>query len=68
MQGADAPGRFLDEIDADELVFGNLFQKPIKDRLPWGTSIAIKAMQSVYLHSPDSRRPQYAHATKRCRV
>ena len=40
-------GRFLDEVDTDELVFGNLFQKPIRDQLPWGTSIAIKAMQYV---------------------
>lgn len=61
-------GRFLDEIDADELVFGNLFQKPIRDQLPWGTSIAIKAMQfldpsiqlDVYADKPWALSPTLA--------
>ena len=42
---ADIVGRFLDPVDADDLVFGNMFEKPIKSQLPWGSSIAIKAMQ-----------------------
>ncbi|KAL7416809.1 hypothetical protein BDY24DRAFT_378323 [Mrakia frigida] len=37
-------GRFLEEIDGDDLVFGNVFENPIRDSLPWGTSVAVKFM------------------------
>ena len=38
-------GRFLDGPNADEVVFGNVFEKPIRDSLPWGTSVATKFMR-----------------------
>ncbi|TIB71416.1 DUF1769-domain-containing protein [Wallemia mellicola] len=31
-----------DDVDCDDLIFGNQFERPIRDRLPWGTSIAVK--------------------------
>jgi len=36
-------GRFLDGPSTNDLVFGNQFDKPIKQLLPYGTSIALKA-------------------------
>ncbi|KAK0527274.1 hypothetical protein OC834_004488 [Tilletia horrida] len=36
-------GRFLEEVSTDDVVFGNQFDKPIKQLLPYGTSIALKA-------------------------
>jgi hypothetical protein len=35
-------GRFLQPVSADDVVFGNLFQKAIRDYLPYGTSAALK--------------------------
>jgi hypothetical protein len=35
-------GKYLDAISADDLLFGNVFEKPIRASLPWGTSIAMK--------------------------
>lgn len=37
-------GKFLEDLTADEVVFGNTFERPIKDSLPWGTSVATKFM------------------------
>lgn len=37
-------GRFKDEVDGDQVMWGNVFEKPIRDSLPWGTSIATKFM------------------------
>ena len=33
-------GRFLKEVNTNDVVFGNQFDKPIKDHLPYGTSVA----------------------------
>ena len=40
-------GKFLDDPTADEVVFGNVFERPIRDSLPWGTSVAVKFMKWV---------------------
>lgn len=37
-------GKFLEDLIADEVVFGNTFERSIKDSLPWGTSVATKFM------------------------
>ena len=47
---ADAPtspslGRFLREYTADDILFGNIFDRPFK--LPWGFSAALKFMKYV---------------------
>lgn len=31
-----------DEVDCDDLVFGNQFMRPIRDQLPWGSGMAVK--------------------------
>jgi hypothetical protein len=36
-------GRFLRPICADDVLFGNTFDRPLK--LPWGSSAALKFMQ-----------------------
>ena len=41
----DCAGRFLKEYSADELLFGNVFDRPLK--LPWGFSAALKFMKCV---------------------
>ena len=38
-------GRFLQHHSADEILFGNTFDKPLK--LPWGSGAALKFMQYV---------------------
>mgnify|MGYP002718908308 CR=1 FL=1 len=38
-------GKFLDAPTADEVVFGNVFERPIRDSLPWGTAVAVKFMK-----------------------
>ncbi|EJU02289.1 hypothetical protein DACRYDRAFT_99950 [Dacryopinax primogenitus] len=38
-------GRFLEEISADDLMFGNIFDRPII--LPWGTSAVMSFMSLV---------------------
>ena len=37
-------GRFTEELDGDQVMWGNVFERPIRDSLPWGTSIATKFM------------------------
>lgn len=32
----------MKDVSADDVVFGNVFDQPIRDQLPWGTSIAVK--------------------------
>jgi Protein of unknown function (DUF1769) len=46
-------GRFLRPISADDVLFGNTFDHPLK--LPWGSGAALKFMQyiSLPLHSTD---------------
>lgn len=34
----------MEEVNGDDILFGNVFEHPIKDHLPWGTSIATKFM------------------------
>lgn len=34
--------RSFSRVAGDDLVFGNVFEKPIKDSLPWGTAVAVK--------------------------
>jgi hypothetical protein len=36
-------GRFLKPYSADDILFGNTFDKPLK--LPWGSSAALKFMK-----------------------
>lgn len=48
-------GRFLDEPMGDEVVFGNVFEKPIRDSLPWGTSVAVKFMKWVFIIPPSTK-------------
>ena len=40
-------GRFLRPTNADDCVFGNTFDKPIRDRLPFGTGAALKAISYI---------------------
>ncbi|KIR26386.1 hypothetical protein I309_04725 [Cryptococcus deuterogattii LA55] len=40
--GIVVKGNFLEDLTADEVVFGNTFERSIKDSLPWGTSVATK--------------------------
>jgi len=51
-------GRFLEEISADELMFGNTFDRPIS--LPWGSSAVLSFMSLVdptLSHDLQSQRP-----------
>ncbi|CDS01326.1 uncharacterized protein SPSC_05359 [Sporisorium scitamineum] len=50
-------GRFKTPVNADDLVFGNEFDKPIKDHLPYGTSVAL---QFVKLIDPNLEHDLYA--------
>lgn len=50
-------GRFKSSVNADDLVFGNEFDKPIKDHLPYGTSVAL---QFVKLVDPNLEHDLYA--------
>ena len=38
-------GRFLETMCADDILFGNIFDRPFK--LPWGFSAALKFMKYV---------------------
>lgn len=38
-------GRFLQPYTADDIMFGNTFDRALK--LPWGTSAALKFMRYV---------------------
>ncbi|KAH9441529.1 hypothetical protein MJO28_002680 [Puccinia striiformis f. sp. tritici] len=40
-------GRFLQETNADDCMWGNSFDRPIRDRLPYGTSVALKAISYI---------------------
>ncbi|MBW0480376.1 hypothetical protein O181_020091 [Austropuccinia psidii MF-1] len=40
-------GRFLQLTNADDCVFGNTFDHPIRDRLPYGTAAALKAISYI---------------------
>ena len=54
-------GRFLREYSADDLLFGNVFDRPFK--LPWGFSAALKFMQYVpgrLARPPDRTDPSRA--------
>jgi hypothetical protein len=61
-------GRFLKPANADEVVFGNVFSKPIRDHLPYGTSAALKVVryidpsleQDVYADEPWAWSPLIA--------
>jgi len=48
--GVAYPGRFLRPISADDVLFGNTFDRPLK--LPWGSAAALKFMQYVPLCIP----------------
>ena len=37
------PGRFLQTHSADDIIFGNVFDRPLK--LPWGFGAALKFMR-----------------------
>lgn len=40
-------GRFKKQVEVDEVEFGNLFDQPIRDRLPWGTTAALTAIKYI---------------------
>lgn len=40
-------GRFLQPIDADDCLWANMFDKPIRDRLPYGTTVALKGISYI---------------------
>ncbi|WAR53014.1 hypothetical protein PtB15_2B442 [Puccinia triticina] len=40
-------GRFLQPTTADDCMWGNSFDRPIRDRLPYGTSVALKAISYI---------------------
>ena len=40
-------GRFKNDVDVDDVEFGNLFQEPIRDKLPYGTSVALHAVSYI---------------------
>jgi len=52
-------GRFLQDESLDEVVFGNIFERPIRDQLPYGTSLAIK-----FVHYLDPALKQDLYADK----
>ncbi|WFD31639.1 hypothetical protein MSPP1_002678 [Malassezia sp. CBS 17886] len=40
-------GRFCSAVNTDDLVFGNTFDQPIRDSLPYGTSLALRFVRLV---------------------
>ncbi|GMK53912.1 hypothetical protein CspeluHIS016_0104980 [Cutaneotrichosporon spelunceum] len=40
-------GRYLDGVGGDDLVFGNVFERPIRGSLPWAATVATKFMRFV---------------------
>ncbi|KAJ9111561.1 hypothetical protein QFC20_002535 [Naganishia adeliensis] len=56
-------GRFLKPTSADDILFGNVFEKPIRNSLPWGTSIAMKFINSPTLASMNCLSIRKARAT-----
>lgn len=53
-------GRFLKDYNTDEIVWGNVFDKPIRDSLPYGTSAVVKFIQ----HRVDGALEQDLYADK----
>ena len=45
LKSARWAGTFLDTMDMDEVMFGNVFEKPIRNSLPWGTAVGVKFIQ-----------------------
>lgn len=43
-------GRFLQEHNADDILFGNVFDKPLP--IPWGFSTILGFMQCAYMPPP----------------
>ncbi|CAO1624101.1 unnamed protein product [Sympodiomycopsis kandeliae] len=50
-------GRFLEEVSSNDVVFGNQFDKPIRDHLPYGTSVALQFVKVV---DPNMKHDLYA--------
>lgn len=50
-------GRFLEAANTDDIVFGNQFEKPIRDHLPYGTSLALQFVKVV---DPNMQHDLYA--------
>ncbi|WFD27263.1 hypothetical protein MNAN1_002259 [Malassezia nana] len=50
-------GRFLDGVHCDNLVFGNTFDEPIRDNLPYGTSLALRFLSAI---DPNLKHDLYA--------
>jgi hypothetical protein len=50
-------GRFLKPTSADDILFGNVFEKPIRNSLPWGTSIAMKFIKYVEVECQEAEIP-----------
>ncbi|GAA5855196.1 hypothetical protein JCM8547_008979 [Rhodosporidiobolus lusitaniae] len=40
-------GRWKDEVGVDEVLFGNVWSKPIRDFLPYGTAAALRVVKYV---------------------
>lgn len=40
-------GQFKRAVCVDDVEYGNQFEKPIRDRLPWGTSVALRAINII---------------------
>ncbi|GAA99506.1 uncharacterized protein L969DRAFT_16813 [Mixia osmundae IAM 14324] len=40
-------GRFLKPVKSHELVFGNTFDRPLRDSLPYGTSVALRFVNLI---------------------
>jgi hypothetical protein len=40
-------GRFKKTVCVDDVEYGNQFERPIKDKLPWGTSVALRAINII---------------------
>lgn len=50
-------GRFLKQVNTNDVVFGNKFDKPIRDHLPYGTSVALQFVRVV---DPNMQHDLYA--------
>jgi len=61
-------GRFKKEVNADDVLYGNVFEKPIRDHLPYGTAAALKFVnfvdpsleQDIYADKPWALSPLVA--------
>ncbi|KAK4048381.1 hypothetical protein OIO90_005851 [Microbotryomycetes sp. JL221] len=52
-------GSWLDDVDCDDVLWGNAWQAPIRDYLPWGTAAALK-----FVHVVDPALTQDLYADK----